>query len=163
MKNLIVLLFIVSGFVASAQKFQNLALTPPMGWNSWNKFQCNVSEELMSRMLKEAGHPIVFSLCEWGGSKPWEWAAEVGHLWRTTGDIAKCFDCEQKHPGYSNWGVTKILDMQKDMRQYAGPGHWNDPDMLQVGNGGMTVNEDRAHFTMWCMLAAPLIRLSLVK
>jgi len=273
MKKLLLVIFVLATVSVSAQKFQDLAMTPPMGWNSWNKFQCNVSEllikeaademvstgmrdagyqyividdcwqikrdsmgfivadperfpsgikaladyvhlkglklgiyscagtktcagrpggrghefqdayiyakwgvdylkydwcssdgqnqkesyRLMSQMLKEAGHPIVFSLCEWGGSKPWEWASEVGHLWRTTGDIANCFDCEQKHSGYSNWGVTKILDMQIDMRQYAGPGHWNDPDMLQVGNGGMTVNEDRAHFSMWCMLAAPLM------
>jgi len=272
MKNLILVFFILFTMAASAQKFANLALTPPMGWNSWNKFQCNVSEQLikgaadqlvstgmrdagyeyvviddcwqigrdsmgfivadpvrfpsgikaladyihskglkfgiyscagtktcagrpggrghefqdaymyakwgvdylkydwcssdgqnqkesyklMSTKLKEAGRPIVFSLCEWGGSKPWEWAREVGHLWRTTGDIANCFDCEQKHTGYSNWGAMKILDMHKDTRQYAGPGHWNDPDMLQVGNG-MKVNEDRAHFSMWCMLAAPLM------
>jgi alpha-galactosidase len=78
-------------------------------------------------------------------------------LWRTTGDIYDCFDCEKKNGGWSAWGVMKILDMQKDMRQYAGPGHWNDPDMLEVGNGGMTASEDRAHFSMWCMIAAPLI------
>lgn len=256
-----------------AQKFEGLAKTPPMGWNSWNKFGCNVSEKLimetadamvlsgmkdagyqyvviddcwqiardslgfivadpqrfpsgikaladyihskglkfgiyscagdktcagrpgsrgheyqdalmyakwgvdylkydwcstenlnalgayttMSRAIREAGRPIVLSICEWGGNKPWEWGAEVGHMWRTTGDIYDCFDCEYSHGTWSSWGVMKILDMQDGLREYAGPGHWNDPDMLEVGNGGLTVNEGRAHFSMWCMLAAPLI------
>ena len=273
MKKLVVVFFVLTSLFASAQKFQNLAMTPPMGWNSWNKFACNVSEKLlketadamatnglkdagyeyividdcwqisrdsmgfivadpvrfpsgikaladyihskglkfgiyscagtktcagrpggrghefqdaymyakwgvdylkydwcssdgqtqkesyklMSQMLKEAGRPIVFSLCEWGSSKPWEWAGEVGHLWRTTGDIYDCFDCFKKQGGWTANGVMKILDMQKDMRQYAGPGHWNDPDMLEVGNGEMSESENRAHFSMWCMIAAPLI------
>jgi len=100
---------------------------------------------LMRDALREAGRPIYFSLCEWGANKPWEWAKEVGHSWRTTGDITNNFK-----------SVLTILDLQKGIRKYAGPGHWNDPDMLEVGNG-MSVNEDRAHFTMWCMLAAPLI------
>lgn len=258
---------------ASAQKFENLAMTPPMGWNSWNKFACDVSEQLimetadamaasgmkaagyeyvviddcwqvgrdsmgfivadpvrfpsgikaladyvhskglkfgiyscagtetcggrpgsrghefqdaymyaqwgvdylkfdwcktegqnaeesyrlMSQKLKEAGRPIVFSLCEWGDNKPWNWGKEIGHLWRTTGDIYDCFDCEKNHGTWSSWGVMRILDMQDGLREYAGPGHWNDPDMLEVGNGGLSVNEARAHFSMWCMLAAPLI------
>jgi len=257
----------------SAQKFENLAMTPPMGWNSWNKFACDVSEQLimetadamaasgmkaagyeyvviddcwqvgrdsmgfivadpvrfpsgikaladyvhskglkfgiyscagtetcggrpgsrghefqdaymyaqwgvdylkfdwcktegqnaeesyrlMSQKLKEAGRPIVFSLCEWGDNKPWNWGKEIGHLWRTTGDIYDCFDCEKNHGTWSSWGVMRILDMQDGLREYAGPGHWNDPDMLEVGNGGLSVNEARAHFSMWCMLAAPLI------
>lgn len=256
-----------------AQKFEGLAKTPPMGWNSWNKFGCNVSEKLimetadamvlsgmkdagyqyvviddcwqiardslgfivadpqrfpsgikaladyihskglkfgiyscagdktcagrpgsrgheyqdalmyakwgvdylkydwcdtdglnaeaayitMRDALYSAGRPILFSMCEWGGNKPWEWGAEVGHMWRTTGDIYDCFDCEYSHGTWSSWGVMKILDMQDGLREYAGPGHWNDPDMLEVGNGGLTVNEGRAHFSMWCMLAAPLI------
>lgn len=273
MKKIIVVFFVLASMFASAQKFQDLAMTPPMGWNSWNKFACDVSEKLlketadamvssglrdagyeyividdcwqigrdsmgfiiadpkrfpsgikaladyihskglkfgiyscagtktcagrpggrghefqdaymyakwgvdylkydwcssdgqtqkesytlMSNMLKEAGHPIVFSLCEWGSSKPWTWAKEVGHLWRTTGDIYDCFDCFKEQEGWRANGVMKILDMQTDMRQYAGPGHWNDPDMLEVGNGGMSESEDRAHFSMWCMIAAPLI------
>lgn len=111
----------------------------------------------MSNALKVAKQPIVFSLCEWGDNKPWEWATPVGHLWRTTGDITACFDCEDTHGGaWTSWGVMKIVDMRKNIRQYAGPGHWNDPDMLEVGNG-MTVSEDRAHFTLWCMQAAPLM------
>jgi alpha-galactosidase len=255
-----------------AQKFDNLALTPPMAWNSWNKFGCEVNEELIrqtadamvSTGLKDAGYqyvnlddcwhgqrdaqgfiapdekrfpsgmkaladyvhakglklgiysdagwktcggkpgsrgreyqdamtyaewgidylkydwcnveglnaegayltmrdalhaagrPMVFSICEWGNSHPWTWASKVGHSWRTTGDIYNCFDCKKDHGTWYSWGVMQILDLQKELRQYAGPGHWNDPDMLEVGNG-MPVNEDRAHFSMWCMLAAPLI------
>jgi alpha-galactosidase len=264
------LLFIAH--VVTAQKFPNLAKTPPMGWNTWNKFSCNVDETLIrasadamvSSGLRDAGYkyvviddcwhgerdslgfihpdpvkfpsgmkaladyihskglkfgiysdagnktcggkpgsrgheyqdahvyaswgidylkydwcnteglkaegayatmrdalyaakrPIVLSLCEWGDNKPWTWAENVGQLWRTTGDIYHCFDCEDKHVGWSSWGVLQILDMQDGLRKYAGPDHWNDPDMMEVGNG-MTVLEDRAHFSMWCMLAAPLM------
>jgi alpha-galactosidase len=255
-----------------AQKFEGLALTPPMGWNSWNRFGCNVSEQLiretaqamvssgmrdagyryvniddcwhgardslgfiqpdpqrfpsgmkaladhvhslglkigiysdagaktcggrpgsqgyeyqdalqyarwgidylkydwcntngrnapeayrtMRDALRAAGRPIVFSICEWGDNKPWEWAKDVGHLWRTTGDITHCWDCEQNHGNWSSWGILRILDRNRGLRVHAGPGRWNDPDMLEVGNG-MTTSEDRAHFTMWAMLAAPLI------
>lgn len=103
------------------------------------------SYALMRDALHAAGRPIYFSLCEWGSNKPWEWAKEVGHSWRTTGDI----QCSFK-------SMLSILDFEKPLRKYAGPGHWNDPDMLEVGNG-MTINEDRAHFTLWCMLSAPLI------
>jgi len=273
MKKLITAMMCAMAICASAQKFENLAMTPPMGWNSWNKFACNVSEKLimetadamvvtglkdagyeyiiiddcwqvgrdsagfiladpvrfpsgikkladyihakglkfgiyscagtktcggrpggrgheyqdaytyaqwgvdylkydwcftpgqtakesyslMSDALKTAGRPIVFSLCEWGDNKPWDWAKEVGHLWRTTGDIFDCFDCEYKHDTWSSWGVMLIMDKQANLREYAGPGHWNDPDMLEVGNGGMNNTESRAHFSMWCMMAAPLI------
>lgn len=256
------------------QKFENLALTPPMGWNSWNHFACDVSEEMIREMadvmvstgmkdagyeyiniddcwqgkrdslgfihpdlvrfpngmkaladyvhskglkigiysdagwntcgghpgsrgyeyqdamqyakwgidylkydwcnteglnakgayltmrdaLKSAGRPIVFSICEWGDNEPWEWAKDIGHLWRTTGDIYSCFDCVYDHGTWNSWGVLQILDMRNNekLRKVAGPGHWNDPDMMEVGNG-MTVSEDRAHFSIWCMLAAPLI------
>lgn len=110
----------------------------------------------MREALYKAGRPIVFSLCEWGDNQPWEWAKDIGQLWRTTGDIYPCFDCEYNHGTWSSWGVLKILDMQKGLRQYAGPGHWNDPDMMEVGNG-MSPAEDRSHFAMWAMLAAPLI------
>jgi alpha-galactosidase len=110
----------------------------------------------MRDALYAAGRPMVFSICEWGNSQPWEWGGEVGNLWRTTGDIYACFDCKEDHGTWYQWGVLQILDQQEGLREYAGPGHWNDPDMLEVGNG-MAVNEDRAHFSMWCMLAAPLI------
>jgi alpha-galactosidase len=117
------------------------------------------SEETYKTMrdgLATAGRPIVFSLCEWGDTKPWLWAKDIGHLWRTTGDIYNCFDCIHSNDTWNAFGVMQILDKQDGLREYAGPGHWNDPDMLEVGNG-MPVNEERAHFSMWCMLAAPLI------
>ena len=110
----------------------------------------------MRDALRATGRPVVFSICEWGESKPWEWAKNVGHLWRTTGDITACWDCEENHGTWSRWGVLRIVDKQKPIRSYAGPGHWNDPDMLEVGNG-MTAAEDRAHFSMWAMLSAPLM------
>lgn len=256
----IVAAFLMSNL--SAQKFEKLALTPPMGWNSWNKYACDVSEKLIMNMadamvsggmkdagyeyividdcwqvgrdkngeiivdkdrfphgmkyladyihskglkfgiyscagtktcqgrpggrgheyqdartyaswgvdylkydwcntgtqdakasystmrdaLYAAGRPIVFSICEWGTSKPWEWAQNVGHLWRTTGDIVDRWDA-----------MIAIVDKEKDLAKYAGPGHWNDPDMLEVGNGGMTNEEYKTHFSLWCMLAAPLM------
>ncbi len=256
-----------------AQKFEGLALTPPMGWNSWNTFQTNISEQLvkeiadsmvssgmqaagyeyivlddgwmtmerdsagnlvpdpvkfpsgikalsayihskglkfglyncagtktcagypgtrgyeyqdarfyaaagvdylkfdwcssdginakeayntMSKALRLAGRPIVFSLCEWGSNKPWEWAGNTGHLWRTTGDIFSCFDCIKNNGTWYAWGVVQIMDKQQGLRKFAGPGHWNDPDMLEVGNG-LTDAENRAHFSAWAMLAAPLM------
>jgi alpha-galactosidase len=257
---------------AGAQKFEDLARTPPMGWNSWNHFGCNVDEQLirqtaeamvssgmreagyefvniddcwhgerdargfiqphperfpsgmkaladhvhalglkigiysdagtatcagrpgsqgyeyqdaltyaewgidylkydwcnagtrnaqeayttMRDALYAAGRPVVFSICEWGDNKPWEWAQPIGHLWRTTGDITTCWDCVVDHGIWKSRGIMPILDMQDGLRVHAGPGHWNDPDMMEVGNG-MTVSQDRAHFSMWAMLAAPLI------
>lgn len=272
MKHIPALLVCLATVAAQAQKFENLALTPPMGWNSWNRFGCDINEQLiretadamvasgmkdagyqyvniddcwhgerdargfirpdpqrfpsgmkaladyvhakglklgiysdagwktcggrpgsrgheyqdaltyawwgvdylkydwcnteklkaegayltMREALRAAGRPIVFSICEWGDHKPWLWAKDIGHLWRTTGDICNCFDCVVDHGTWKSWGVLQILDKQDGLREFAGPGHWNDPDMLEVGNG-MSVNEDRAHFSMWCMLAAPLI------
>jgi alpha-galactosidase len=270
--NCLLVLLILTLLSASAQKFEGLAKTPPMGWNSWNKFGCDVDEKklmaaadamvasgmkdagyqyividdcwqvsrdslgfivadperfpsgikaladyvhfkglkfgiyscagnktcggrpagrgheyqdalsyarwgvdylkydwcntgkmnaeeayiTMRDALYSAGRPIVFSLCEWGNNKPWLWGAAVGHLWRTTGDIWSCFDCIKDNGSWHANGVMQIVDMQDGLRKYAGPGHWNDPDMLEVGNG-MTENEDRAHFTLWCLLAAPLM------
>jgi len=110
----------------------------------------------MSKALTAAGRPIIFSLCEWGSNKPWEWAAPTGQLWRTTGDIGIVFDSIKKFGGWVPMSAMYIVDKEADIRQYAGPGHWNDPDMLEVGNG-LTASEDRAHFSMWCMLAAPLM------
>jgi alpha-galactosidase len=271
----ILLIFFLSIFgLAKAQKFDNVALTPPMGWNSWNSFACNVTEKtirdaadalvssgmqkagyeyvviddcwqigrdslgfitadakkfpsgikaladyihsrglkfgiyscagrmtcqnrpgsrghefqdaltyakwgvdflkldwcnsdgqdakesysLMRDALYAAGRPIVLSLCEWGLSKPWEWAGNVGHLWRTTGDIRNNWNIPDAKQGKC-WGggVEIILDMQEGLETYAGPGHWNDPDMLEVGNHELTEGENRAHFSLWCMLAAPLM------
>lgn len=270
MKKMMFLLLVTAGLLA--QKFEGLALTPPMGWNSWNKFACNVDEKLimetadamvssgmkdagyqyividdcwqgerdslgfihpdparfpsgmkaladyihskglkfgiysdagwktcggkpgsrgyefqdakqyakwgvdylkydwcnteglnakgaymtMRNALRDAGRPIVFSICEWGDNKPWTWAKDIGHLWRTTGDIAPLFNGSEGHGSWSSWGVLQILEMRGNIRKANGPDHWNDPDMMEVGNG-MTVSEDRAHFSLWCMLAAPLI------
>jgi alpha-galactosidase len=100
----------------------------------------------MRDALKATGRPIVYSICEWGQNKPWEWASDVGHLWRTSGDIS------------DSWGsMLSILKQNLPLAPYAGPGHWNDPDMLEVGNGGMTDTEYRSHFSMWSVMAAPLL------
>lgn len=89
--------------------------------------------------------------------KPWLWAAKIGHSWRTTYDIWPCFSCIKDHGSWKQPGVLPVIDQQDSLRKYAGPGHWNDPDMMQIGNGEMTLNQNRAHFSMWCMLAAPLL------
>jgi alpha-galactosidase len=254
----------------------NLALTPPMGWNSWNKFACNVSEDLIKGMadamvksgMKDAGYQyvviddcwqvsrdkdgnivadpqrfpsgikaladyvhslglkfgiysdagsktcagrpgglgheyqdalkyaewgvdylkydwcntttqdaraayanmrnaldatgrsIVLSICEWGKHDPWLWGAEVGgNLWRTTDDIQDRWSGKKEwSPGKCcSFGMLDIVDAEAAIFSYAGPGHWNDPDMLEVGNGGMTTTEYRSHFSLWALLAAPLM------
>jgi alpha-galactosidase len=112
--------------------------------------------QTMRDALYKAGRPVLFSMCEWGQSKPWLWAKDTGHLWRTTGDICNKWEGSISYGSWSAWSAMTILDMQDGLREYAGPGHWNDPDMMEVGNG-MSVSEDRAHFSMWCMIAAPLI------
>jgi len=272
MRRLIVALTLAASASAHAQKFEGLAATPPMGWNSWNRFACTVDEKLIrgtadamvssgmkkagyqyvniddcwqgerdehgfihpdpkrfpsgmnalaeyvhSKGLKlgiysdagsktcggrpgsrgheyqdaltfarwgidylkydwcnteglnakgayltmrdalfAAGRPVVLSICEWGDNEPWKWGKAIGHLWRTTGDIHPCWECEIGHGNWSSWGVLRILDKQEGLRIHAGTGHWNDPDNLEVGNE-MTEAEDRAHFSMWSMLSAPLI------
>ena len=110
----------------------------------------------MRDAIRSAGRPMLFSICEWGDTRPWDWARDVGHSWRTTGDIYPCWDCEFSQGSFSAWGVTRILDKQAGLRQYAGPGHWNDMDMLVVGKG-LTDDEDKSHFSAWAMLASPLI------
>ncbi len=101
----------------------------------------------MGKALKATGRPIVFSLCQYGWDAVWEWAPALGgNLWRTTGDIQ------------ANWNsMYTILSQQEGLESYAGPGHWNDPDMLEVGNGKLTLAENRSHFSMWAMLSAPLL------
>ena len=125
-------------------------------WCSSDGINAKEAYTTMSKALAVAGRPIVFSLCEWGNNKPWEWATNVGQLWRTTGDITKCFDCLEDHGTWKQLGALQITDKQKELRKYAGPGHWNDPDMLEVGNG-MNAQENRAHFALWCMMSAPLM------
>ena len=111
----------------------------------------------MSNALKTAGRPILFSLCEWGDNQPWKWGEPLGNMWRISGDIYPCFDCEFKHPeNWSSWGFMKIVDMRKGIRKYSGPDHWNDFDMMEVGNE-MNDTEDKSHFSIWCMVASPLI------
>ena len=101
----------------------------------------------MAKALKATGRPIVLSLCQYGWDSPWEWAPALGgNLWRTTGDISPHWD-----------RVYTILEQQAGLESYAGPGHWNDPDMLEVGNGKLSLAENRAHFSMWAMLASPLL------
>lgn len=125
-------------------------------WCNTNALNAEGAYLTMRDALYKTGRPIVFSICEWGNNKPWEWGKKIGHLWRTTGDIINCFDCTVDHGVWKSNGILKILDMQEGLRIHSGPDHWNDPDMMEVGNG-MTAAEDRAHFSMWCMLAAPLI------
>lgn len=125
-------------------------------WCSSEGLNAKESYTTMSKALKVAGRPIIFSLCEWGSNKPWEWAENVGELWRTTGDISAKFDSYVDHGTWKQLGVMPIVDLQSGLRKYAGPGHWNDPDMLEIGNG-MATGEDRAHFSLWSILAAPLM------
>ena len=101
----------------------------------------------MGKALKTTGRPIVYSFCQYGWDSVWEWAPSVGgNLWRTTGDVS------------ANWDrIYDLLSQQAGLEGYAGPGHWNDPDMLEVGNGRLSLAENRSHFSMWAMLAAPLL------
>jgi len=121
-------------------------------WCNTGTQNARAAYSTMRDALKSAGRPIVFSLCEWGSNKPWLWATDVGNLWRTTGDISDCWDCKK-----GQLSLVQIADLQVGLETYAGPGHWNDPDMLEVGNGGMTTTEYRSHFGLWCILAAPLM------
>jgi len=281
-RKLLVFGFLVSSVTIAARAQDNavskgLALTPPMGWNTWNKFGCNVSDELVRGMadamvksgMKDAGYqyividdcwqvsrdaqgnvvadpqhfpngiravadyihslglkfgiysdagaktcqgrpaglgheyqdalmyaswgvdylkydwcntlpgqdarasyanirqaldasgrPIILSICEWGKASPWLWGKQVGgNLWRSTGDI------QDRWVGKKEWspgnccsnGMLDIVDENAELYSFAGPGHWNDPDMLEVGNGGMTTTEYRSHFSLWALMAAPLI------
>ncbi|MGI4826717.1 MAG: glycoside hydrolase family 27 protein [Janthinobacterium lividum] len=112
------------------------------------------SYKIMREALNHTGRPIVFSMCEWGTAKPWLWAGDgTGNLWRTTGDIKDHWAGKYDYA----IGMMNIVDLNEPLYSFAGPGHWNDPDMLEVGNGGMTNDEYRAHFSLWAMMAAPLI------
>jgi len=107
--------------------------------------------EKMGKALAEAtkatGRPIVYSLCQYGWDSVWEWAPALGgNLWRTTGDIDASWD-----------RIYAIASQQAGLEGYAGPGHWNDPDMLEVGNGHLSLAENRTHFSWWALLAAPLL------
>jgi alpha-galactosidase len=96
--------------------------------------------------LAEGGRPIVFSICNWGVKGPWLWGPHTGNLWRTTGDIS------------DRWDRMSLIGFSQDgLEKFAGPGHWNDPDMLEVGNGGMNHDEYMTHMSLWALLAAPLL------
>ena len=96
--------------------------------------------------LAQSGRPIVFSICNWGVKAPWRWGPKTGNLWRTTGDISDSYD-----------SMSLIGFGQNGLEKFAGPGHWNDPDMLEVGNGHMNRDEYRTHMALWALLAAPLL------
>ena len=103
--------------------------------------------EKMHKALLATGRPIVYSFCQYGWDAVWEWGPSLGaNLWRTTGDINPTWD-RMTLIGFSQAGLSK----------YAGPGHWNDPDMLEAGNGKLTLDENRLHMSLWAMLAAPLL------
>jgi len=101
----------------------------------------------MGDLLRESGRPIVYSLCQYGWDGVWRWGASTGgNLWRTTGDI---------EPNFAS--IVRIGLGQDGLGRFAGPGHWNDPDMLEVGNGNLTPDENRFHMSLWVLLSAPLI------
>ena len=100
----------------------------------------------MRDALNKTNRPIFYSLCQWGQEKVATWAGEVGNSWRTTGDIWDSWD-----------SMINIIDENDKWYQYAGPGAWNDPDMLEVGNGGMTLIEYKTHFALWAISKAPLL------
>jgi alpha-galactosidase len=103
--------------------------------------------EKMHQAIVKAGRPMVYSLCQYGFDSVWEWGPSVGaNLWRTTGDISPSYD-----------RMSLIGRGQAGLERFAAPGHWNDPDMLEVGNGKLTLDENITHMTLWAMLAAPLI------
>jgi alpha-galactosidase len=99
-----------------------------------------------AEFAKTTEKPITFSICEWGFGHPWNWGAKAGNMWRTTMDIA---------PRWSS--IKHIYKKNIQLYQYAKPAHVNDPDMLEVGNGKLTIEENKSHFTLWCMMAAPLV------
>lgn len=129
-------------------------LTNPVGSNMDS---AAIQYKLMGRELKRAvkdyaekngaeEKPIVFSICEWGANRPWKWGAEAGNLWRTTGDIRAAWT-----------SILALYEFTVTLYKYSAPGAWNDPDMLEVGNGNLTDDENKSHFSLWCMMCAPLI------
>lgn len=118
----------------------------------------------MGDALKATGRPIIFSICEWGPRSPWLWGREVGgHLWRTSYDVGDKWD--EPRNEQSQIGILTSIDVMCDLERFAGPGGWNDPDMLVIGlnnsgyirGGGCTEEEYRTQMSMWCMFSAPLM------
>jgi len=122
-------------------------------WCSTGTRDAEAAYTIIAKALRESGRDIVLSICEWGTSHPERWGPATGHLWRNTGDIRDAWE------GRQDWklGLMDILDLQEQAWRDSGPNRWNDPDMLEVGNGGMTTVEYESHFSLWAMLAAPLI------
>jgi alpha-galactosidase len=121
----------------------------------------------MADALSRSGREIVFGICEWGGRKPWLWAANAGgNLWRTTGDIRNKW---KDKPGEGGLGIMDIVNVNASLDEYAGPGHWNDPDMLVIGlytakgpasdlgGVGCTDTEYQSQMSLWSIMSAPLI------
>jgi alpha-galactosidase len=103
--------------------------------------------EKMHQAILKTGRPMVFSLCEYGLGEVWEWAPQVGgNMWRTSNDIDDTYE-----------RMMSIADRQAGLSGFAGPGHWNDPDFLEVGNGGMNLDEQKSHFSLWALMASPLM------
>jgi alpha-galactosidase len=115
-------------------------------WCNADNFSAPVQYTKISEAFRQSGRQMVLSICEWGRNDPWVWAPKVGQLWRTTADILDRWD-----------SLAWIINANAHHHAAAGPGHWNDPDMLEVGNGGMTTEEYRTHFSLWAIMAAPLI------
>jgi len=113
----------------------------------WKDSDMQAAYQKMGEALQATGRPIVYALCQYGRAEVQKWATQVGgNLWRTTGDIRDRYD-----------SMARIGFAQSDLANFAGPGHWNDPDMLEIGNGGMSPDEYKTHFSLWSMIAAPLI------
>lgn len=113
----------------------------------WKDTDMQAAYQKMGDALQKTGRPIVYALCQYGRAAVQTWGPQVGaNLWRTTGDIRDRYD-----------SMIGIGLAQSQLAQFAGPGHWNDPDMLEIGNGGMTTDEYKTHFSLWAMVAAPLI------
>lgn len=145
----------VKGIGTLNHEYQDIALFVEWGVDflkyDWCRAHINdkldppTSFGVMNQVIRESGRPIVLSISEYGDYAPWTWAPGMANMWRTTHDI---------HP---NWvSILKHINLQAPLVGTSRPGAWNDPDMLQIGNGGISMNETRTHFAMWCMLAAPL-------
>ena len=125
-------------------------------WCSTGDRNAKEAYAVMADALRHSGRDIVFSMCEWGTAKPWLWAKNTGNLWRTTGDIFDSFSVKDPKRDWAHT-MLEILDLNEPLWPYAGAGHWNDADMLEVGNGGMSPAEYRAHFSLWAMMTSPLM------
>ena len=122
--------------------------------NNTGKESAQAVYTAMRDALAQSGRPIVFSMSERGTAKPWTWAKDVANLWRTGDEVANRWDVRARGSGV---GIVNLLDLDVGLADFAGPGHWNDPGLLAAGNGGLSLNEYRSQFSLWCMLAAPLI------